>query len=1454
MASTIGDLVPTYVLPPQTQTSRTNRPSGGTKKQKNALPQMFLIAIGKERRIVGCFQLTSLVRVTPAIPTVEPDAIFAVISGACPLAQAVLLPPSDFRFRNVVSVLKEHAELQVRSSAALNGGTLNSNFLAFAAHKWRVWHMDEDVARSLTSDAPPSYFPAQEKHALAIGVDLDVVQSLSEVVHDLDQVVDELRMLEGGEIHGQGGIQGAGNVASSSAPESQTNDAARAMGRLENLALLREGGVVSHTYTPEVILNSLCLNAVLQPSASLADAFMLAAPFFFGSDAESVFTPQAMSTVALPKEFILRDARIKLDALRVLWGRETFEDNYAWRYLSPDGSPQLGWQWLVLREDRFDFSKKEFGSEPEAAEKADFNRALHSRTCHLSVYGRGQGSLVNKSVCVNNIHKMETGEAEKHAALTAQVYGVTSDQGTEKGIADIDTMEGGYGAQLENGAVGAGHLYPQALWMPEALHILFNALESSIKKLKGYEHWLNRLRSLERFLCDKSMRRRFRKLFCQDDPNFLKAYSTVHIDWRWEMLSKALDQLLPIFEQLRARFDLATFLEAEDAGSVDPVMVREAHAALNSEHFFELTALMAEHGKILERFAHRLEGCECHREVWMEKGSHAQKRKRMQREQGHGTCFMKNRQACWFVSVGYELLLREIAGCSSNLVQEALQSMRAEHRPSLVRLQTLLAEALTEEVADKFGFLFEVPYCIIRVYWGEFPGGSIALAKVWAGDAVRKYDAAIRAGKEDKLHRVAHIVLGPGECREQLIRFSEDPDLPLRSFPVAHCMVKRYALIPMCGRRVEGVHAEIKRMGAVARNINPPLISAKLSEPKHLKLLKTDIGFRKFCLQKWGSRRIFDDVLRLVVPPNKLGRLQRGEKINRIYQCSIEDEYRDVREEKQAHTEWLALTASRRSIHHSLPLRWNLGISYFRAKFAAGVVFSLPTALLELAMIAPRDSDFDYQAVDPWSIGVEAGSAGPKRFHMTGVRTTSFFEVVNPNPQRRQNVALHHLDNDDNVVHIVRRHQLTHDRQGGQVNLLCTSRQHQSLFLRTIVNMMAQFLPNLFSWRTVAHGAAQGVRVQPQQPAIAPVEFEQMILPSSSSSLVRVSSASDVAMGASPGIDNRIADEVAHHVLAQVDAARSRRGVQGVSFSDMEGVAWEDVATMVNEGALSLGEDEWGEVIISRREEGIRYLSAQTVGEAIQAMRVDFCVCSSKLDSVLTLIRQGWRHGGDEAVAFVPDGEKCFQCNPLRPASYFTCLVVSGDLFAKGISAIPHDAKDLVYQAMLRFTGEQLTVFLERLARAALDDKWLKQQLKGSTMPAIVDSGDPAEEPPAVEDDTVPFIAPLILAIADFPAVQWNRAKVKMDDGVEHKVIMSHCSEVSGSQRAYINCKVPHHQNCFLWRACYLHTSREDLCAFLLAWAISGHAYPHRGAHMECPAPSDERVAEVKGKLSVVDF
>ncbi len=95
-------------------------------------------------------------------------------------------------------------------------------------------------------------------------------------------------------------------------------------------------------------------------------------------------------------------------------------------------------------------------------------------------------------------------------------------------------------------------------------------------------------------------------------------------------------------------------------------------------------------------------------------------------------------------------------------------------------------------------------------------------------------------------------------------------------------------LIPLAGRRVEAMHAEVKRLGAVAKNVQPPWISAAVSESLNLERLRAEPWFSELCLRRWRYSKLLDDVLLLVAPEDNLRDMSRTHKIQKVYHCSVD--------------------------------------------------------------------------------------------------------------------------------------------------------------------------------------------------------------------------------------------------------------------------------------------------------------------------------------------------------------------------------------------------------------------------------------------------------------------------------------------------------------------------------------------------------------------------------------
>ena len=82
------------------------------------------------------------------------------------------------------------------------------------------------------------------------------------------------------------------------------------------------------------------------------------------------------------------------------------------------------------------------------------------------------------------------------------------------------------------------------------------------------------------------------------------------------MLSIALDGLIPLLQVFINTFDVTKLTKTDD-GTIDLIVIKACAYVLKVPYFLEFSEMVRSCGIALERNGHRLEGCECHRALWM---------------------------------------------------------------------------------------------------------------------------------------------------------------------------------------------------------------------------------------------------------------------------------------------------------------------------------------------------------------------------------------------------------------------------------------------------------------------------------------------------------------------------------------------------------------------------------------------------------------------------------------------------------------------------------------------------------------------------------------------------------------------------------------------------------------------------------------------------------------------
>ena len=383
----------------------------------------------------------------------------------------------------------------------------------------------------------------------------------------------------------------------------------------------------------------------------MSDALADACQVLHGSSTNRVQDELRAGEFQIPSPDTLRMARLKLDYLSVMFERLVFLRFRYLRYVYIDASPQMGFNFLCMREERLRI--------PRVGDilvfKAGFNlsQVYETRLCFASVVGHRNATLLKKSTDMASGYLMESDSDGMFHEKRGEVKGCTSDQGTEKGLADDPVVV------LPRFADYTGpdmFMYPAAMWLPGHLHIFFNALQEAIEGMDGHKDFIHKLRAVEDFLSDKSLRRAFQaRCLRPEDVRLFEWYSTVHIDWKWEFLSKALDKLVVLIRIMIRDFDAKKISGAGKQSVTESNKTNLCAAVFADEpHFPEMCELLRVLGVVIEKHAHKLESCWCHSDIWGSRQAYKKRRAAVKTKVSANQCIWKGRMSPWWVAKGMQ--------------------------------------------------------------------------------------------------------------------------------------------------------------------------------------------------------------------------------------------------------------------------------------------------------------------------------------------------------------------------------------------------------------------------------------------------------------------------------------------------------------------------------------------------------------------------------------------------------------------------------------------------------------------------------------------------------------------------------------------------------------------------------------------------------------------------------
>ena len=385
--------------------------------------------------------------------------------------------------------------------------------------------------------------------------------------------------------------------------------------------------------------------------------------------------------------------------------------------------------------------------------------------------------------------------------------------------------------------------------------MLFNALQEGCQSVSISVCFFDTLRIVCNFLSDTQLRRKFqaRCLAGKDDCSKFTAFTKTHIDWRWEFLGPALQRVSALMPFVADYFSLETMLSSEQ-GKSSCGEIRNHHAmVVDCDVFLVYAEIFTVIAAVIEKYASKLEGCLCHDDIWSQKRKFAQRLNEVSRKTGFQHCVPKGRMAAWWIAEGLEACLQELRGATSSKLDRLLQQLPSDKRATAITVLEELRARLVEIVTQKCAFWYKIPWRVIGAFFCCI-GGTVARSKEILTECLAEYADTVAGGRQHRLHRVARRLLDPsgiigGELRDWLVS-----EKPLREHVHAYCGLLAYGMVSLVERRVESIHARIKRISSLSPNVTQQYMCCRVREEYNLNLLRTNSDFFLMCVKIWRDR------------------------------------------------------------------------------------------------------------------------------------------------------------------------------------------------------------------------------------------------------------------------------------------------------------------------------------------------------------------------------------------------------------------------------------------------------------------------------------------------------------------------------------------------------------------------------------------------------------------------
>ena len=1039
------------------------------------------------------------------------------------------------------------------------------------------------------------------------------------------------------------------------------------------------------------------------------------------------------------------------------------------------------------------------------------------------------------------------------------IIGWLADQGTEQALGDcpydrgaglknlIDALVKG-DMNFTDAAAHSGYLLPEAITLPEFLHINYNALRESLESTQAWPKFEGLFRDFIKTLGDRKWRDRYVEVLMKNCPKherrLMHTFSGHSFDWRWGNVEVNSEQLAERWPIMRATWNMQVItkdgeLNAQAVGRINMAFTDELPGLEEMNAATYVVSHAAGHN------ARWLSGCDCHSDLHIEcskAGTSAARKKDIMKEltaQDH--CPWMGRRLIALAHGAGQRLVDNMRDAATDRCNMLLAKAQDTVRSIVIDFIDHAKGSYCADMTSKLEFTIVMPNLLTGLF-GMYVGYTNFACGAIAKKITIEWD---QMADKSMAHRVTVQLMTNEVLLRQLLIMSDSPR-DLHCLPQLFVFTLRYARLSVVGHWLEGRHRQIKlQMAGSGTHSGPGFQSFRLRKPELDKLLDEQL-FLTFVGARFRSKSALQELLDSTFDRADTTGLTYQQKLQMLYGYHTSAQFKEIPQLRETIERWKRVT--KRSSELAIPLKpfEKLALNYFKGRLEKGCMYIVTAEIARLAenkVLVASTLTADCFA--------EAFFAPRRGSNSLGLHDVAFV-MIDPKPEAKQGYSGSHTVRE--VSHVVVRAHAEQATTGDTVSMewslerwdlrgWCSSMEIIVKVLgalRKVKDSAQQLVPEA-SRRRLVQRAALPFMDAVMQPCVVPPALED--------------GEEELAIET---LDDDDGDIRALQFLAE-------RLEEGASAMDLhEGGTW-SLSTMdrlFRLGAIAACEDEIGDIRYQLRPAGIIWRACRTVHGI--ALDMDLIVDEDttdlhkwpKIAVLFKLYGDGFKPisdiEGSDGITTMESERVVRHAMLTRSISYLQALASLDLIFMRKLVEFHHGGSEYYYKCLMELKDYSKLLAITGSPTIIADDVWkqiLKKQNPHALCDGAIDEADIGAGAAAPKRKRRKADALAVAVVADSALLEpmnWNfpcgTARVS--------VCWDGCSHQSGRRRCYAKC--PAHPACYCYTFIHQFEHPWQSVAHVLCHMRNGFGVESAFEHRCAPPPSDVDIEAIKDELLAI--